>query len=63
MFIDLDATDRPVLFVTPGKGKECVKAFRAFLLEHGGEPTRIAEVVCDMIITVFKYVIDFLLYL
>jgi transposase len=25
-----------------------VKAFRAFLLEHGGEPTRIAEVVCDM---------------
>jgi hypothetical protein len=29
-------------------GKDCVKAFRAFLLEHGGEPTRIAEVVCDM---------------
>ena len=37
-----------MLFVTPGKGKDCVKAFRAFLLEHGGEPTRIAEVVCDM---------------
>ena len=48
VFIDLDAAERPVLFVTPGKGKECVKAFRAFLLEHGGEPTRIAEVVCDM---------------
>jgi transposase len=25
-----------------------VKAFRAFLLEHGGEPTRVAEVFCDM---------------
>ena len=48
VFIDLDAADKPVLFVTPGKGKDCVKAFRAFLLEHGGEPTRIAEVVCDM---------------
>lgn len=48
VFIDLDAADKPVLFVTPGKGKDCVKAFRAFLLEHGGEPTHIAEVVCDM---------------
>jgi transposase len=48
VFIDLDAAERPVLFVTPGKGKDCVKAFRAFLLEHGGEPTRVAEVVCDM---------------
>jgi transposase len=48
VFIDLDAAERPVLFVTPGKGKDCITAFRAFLSEHGGEPTRIAEVVCDM---------------
>ena len=48
VFIDLDAAERPVLFVTPGKGKECMTAFRAFLAEHGGEPGRIAEVVCDM---------------
>ncbi len=48
VFIDLDAVEKPVLFVTPGKGKECMTAFRAFLSEHGGEPTRIAEVVCDM---------------
>jgi transposase len=48
VFIDLDAAEKPVLFATQGKGKECVKAFRAFLLEHGGEPTRVAEVVCDM---------------
>ena len=48
VFIDLDAAERPVLFVTPGKGKECMTAFRAFLVEHGGEARRIAEVVCDM---------------
>jgi len=48
VFIDLDTSEKPVLFVTPGKGKECVTAFRAFLSEHDGEPTRIAEVVCDM---------------
>jgi transposase len=48
VFIDLDAAERPVLFVIPGKGRQCVKAFRAFRPEHGGELTRIAEVVCDM---------------
>jgi transposase len=48
VFIDLDAAEKPVLFVTPGNGKQCLTAFRAFLSEHGGEPTRIAEVVCDM---------------
>lgn len=48
VFIDLNAADKPVLFITPGKGKDCVGAFRALLLEHGGKPTRIAEVVCVM---------------
>ena len=48
VFINLDAAEKPVLFVTPGKGKDCVAAFRAFMLAHGGEPTRVAEVVCDM---------------
>jgi len=48
VFIDLDAAEKPVLFVTPGKGKETVAAFRAFMLAHHGEPTRVAEVVCDM---------------
>jgi transposase len=48
VFIDLDRTDKPVLFVTPGRGKETVTRFRAFLAEHGGSPGRIAEVVCDM---------------
>jgi transposase len=48
VFIDLDRTDKPVVFVTPGRGKETVARFRAFLAEHGGSPGRIAEVVCDM---------------
>jgi transposase len=48
VFIDLDAKDKPVVFVTPGRGKETVARFEAFLTEHGGRPSRIAEVVCDM---------------
>jgi transposase len=48
VFIDLDAKDKPVVFVTPGRGKETVARFEAFLAEHGGRPSRIAEVVCDM---------------
>lgn len=48
VFIDMDRRDKPVIFVTPGKGKACVAAFRAFMLAHGGEPTRVAEAVCDM---------------
>jgi len=48
VFIDMDRRDKPVIFVTPGQGKACVAEFREFLLGHGGEPTRVAEVVCDM---------------
>jgi transposase len=48
VFIDLDARQKPVVFVTPGKGKACLGRFRDFLASHGGEPGRIAEVVCDM---------------
>ena len=48
MFIDLDAKQKPVVFVTPGKGKATVAAFKAFLKQHGGKPGHIVEVVCDM---------------
>ena len=48
VFIDLDRKDKPVVFVTPGRGKDTVIRFKAFLAEHGGSFTRIAEVVCDM---------------
>ena len=48
VFIDLDAKSRPVVFVTPGKGKDTLARFAAFLAGHGGESGRIVEVVCDM---------------
>lgn len=48
VFIDLDRDDKPVVFVTPGRGKESVAQFRRFLDQHGGDPGRIVEVVCDM---------------
>lgn len=48
VFIDLDRKQKPVIFVTPGKGKDCLVQFRRFLSEHGGDHNNIAEVVCDM---------------
>ncbi len=48
VFIDLDAKTRPVVFVTPGKGKDTLAHFAAFLAGHGGESGRIVEVVCDI---------------
>lgn len=48
VFIDLDRKRKPVVFVTPGKGKQCLARFRDFLASHGGETGRIVEVVCDM---------------
>ena len=48
MFIDLDRKQKPVVFVTPGKGKQCVARFRDFLASHGGNGDGIVEVVCDM---------------
>ena len=48
VFIDMERRDKPVLFVTPGKGKETVKEFKAFLEKHDGDPEQILEVVCDM---------------
>ena len=48
VFIDMDRHDKPVVFAIPGKGKETVKQFRAFLEEHGGQADNVLEVVCDM---------------
>jgi len=48
IFIDLDRDDRPVVFATPGKGKETVRTFKQFLKKHGGHPENILEVVSDM---------------
>ena len=48
VFIDMERRSEPVLFVTPGKGKETLKQFKAFLEDHQGKPEQILEVVCDM---------------
>lgn len=48
VFIDANRKTKPVVFATPGKGKATVAEFKTFMTEHGGEPGRIAEVVCDM---------------
>ena len=48
VFIDLDREKNPVLFATPGKGKETLREFRRFLELQGGKAENIVEVVCDM---------------
>jgi len=47
LFMDLEA--RRVMFATPGKDAETVKAFAEDLAAHGGAPkTQVEEVCCDM---------------
>ena len=48
VFIDMEKRHEPVLFVTPGKGKDTLKQLADFLKAHQGDPQRILEVVCDM---------------
>ncbi len=48
VFIDLDRKERPVVFATPGKGKDTLEAFKKFLSGHGGRAENILEVVSDM---------------
>lgn len=47
LFMDLEA--RRVMFATPGKDAETVKAFAEDLAAHGGAPkTQVEQVCCDM---------------
>jgi transposase len=48
IFVDLDRSSKPVIFATPGKGKECIREFKAHLQKHGGTSENVLEVVCDM---------------
>jgi transposase len=48
VFIDMERKDKPVLFVTPGKGKDTMARFRQHLEKQGGKAERVLEVVCDM---------------
>lgn len=48
VFIDMEKKTKPVLFVTPGKGKATLMRFKQHLEKQGGEAGRVLEVVCDM---------------
>lgn len=48
IFIDMNRMKEPVLFATPGKGKDAIKQFAGFMKAHNGNPDRVLEVVCDM---------------
>jgi transposase len=48
VFIDLDQTEKPVVFAVAGKGKQTLKAFKDHLVAHGGKAEQVVEVVSDM---------------
>jgi transposase len=48
IFIDLDRKDSPVVFATPGKGKDTLRAFKRHLGSHAGSAEHVVEVVADM---------------
>lgn len=48
IFIDLDRTEKPVVFAVAGKGKQTLKAFKKHLVDHGGRAEQVVEVVSDM---------------
>lgn len=48
VFLDMQRKQEPVIFAVPGHGKDAIQAFSDFLVEHGGDPDNVVEVVCDM---------------
>ena len=46
LFVDLDSPR--VLFATDGKDASTVKRFKQDLIAHGGDPSSIEEMCCDM---------------
>ena len=48
VFIDLDRTDRPVVFAVAGKGRQTLDAFKKHLAAHGGKAEQVMEIVSDM---------------
>ena len=48
IFIDLDRTDRPVVFAVAGKGRQTLDAFKKHLAAHGGKAEQVMEIVSDM---------------
>ena len=58
VFHDLDA--KRLLFATPGKDHQTVKAFAQDLQAHGGEPTAVAHACMDMSAAFLKGATEFL---
>ena len=48
VFIDLDRTEKPVVFAVAGKGKQTLQTFKDHLIAHGGKAEQVVEVVSDM---------------
>lgn len=48
VFIDLDRTEKPVVFAVAGKGKQTLEAFKDYLIAHDGKAEQVVEVVSDM---------------
>lgn len=48
VFIDLDRTEKPVVFAVAGKGKQTLKTFKDHMIAHGGKAEQVVEVVSDM---------------
>ncbi len=48
VFVDMKRRTQAGVCATPGKGKQCVKDFKAWLQAHGGSAETVLEVVCDM---------------
>jgi len=48
VFIDLERSENPVIFATPGQDKDALRRFRNHLKAQDGSANGIWEVVCDM---------------
>jgi transposase len=48
VFLDMQRQQEPVIFAVPGRGKDAIEPFSAFLAAHGGNRDNVVEVVCDM---------------
>lgn len=48
VFLDMARKEKPVIFAVPGRGKDTLTQFDAFINQHGCCSEQITEVVCDM---------------
>lgn len=48
VFIDLDRSDKPVVFAVAGKGKQTLETFKKHMITQGGKAEQVIEVVSDM---------------